>query len=121
MTNAGTQFRVRATATATPLNSGNRVDVITHGPAAATYRSDAWTFTTGAYANTGTTIMTMNNAAIVASVPVQFPVYTIAGKPASGVVGQQISISNSATVGGRMAFWDTTNARWSYVSDNSAV
>jgi hypothetical protein len=121
VTAAGSQLRVRAQPAAIPFNSGNRVDIITHSPASATYRSDAWTFTTGAYGATGTTIMTMNNTAIVASVPVQFPVYTIAGKPASGVVGQQISISNSTTVGGRMAFWDTTNTRWSYVSDNSAV
>jgi hypothetical protein len=54
------------------------------------------------------------------AIPV-IPNYTAAGKPVSGAVGQLICISNSPTVGGRMAFWDTTNARWSYVSDNSAV
>ena len=48
------------------------------------------------------------------------PVYTIATKPGSGVVGQMIAISDSAP-GGKMAFWDTTNSRWSYVSDDSAV
>ena len=48
------------------------------------------------------------------------PVYTVATKPASGVVGQMIAISDS-TPGGKMAFWDTTNTRWSYVSDDSAV
>lgn len=38
-----------------------------------------------------------------------------------GSVGQMVAISDSPTVGGRLAFWDTTNSRWSYVSDNSAV
>lgn len=49
------------------------------------------------------------------------PVYDIAGKPVSGVVGQVIVISDSPTVAGKLAFWDTTNSRWSYVFDNSAV
>lgn len=38
----------------------------------------------------------------------------------TGVIGQIAVVSNSDP-GGRMAFWDTTNNRWSYVSDNSAV
>jgi len=38
----------------------------------------------------------------------------------TGVIGQIAVVSNSSP-GGRMAFWDTTNNRWSYVSDNSAV
>jgi hypothetical protein len=121
VTNGGGTLRVRAMPAAKPMNSGNRVELILHSAESATYRADAWTFTTGAYGATGTTMLTMNNTAVVASVPIQFPVYTAAGKPASGVVGQQISISNSPTVGGRMAFWDTTNTRWSYVSDNAAV
>lgn len=52
-------------------------------------------------------------------VPVM-PTFTIAGKPATGVSGQMIALSD-ATPGGRIAFWDTTNSRWSYVNDNSAV
>jgi len=48
------------------------------------------------------------------------PVYTVATKPGSGVVGMLIAISDS-TPGGKMAYWDTTNSRWSYVSDDSAV
>ena len=48
------------------------------------------------------------------------PVYTVAAKPGAGVVGQMIAISDS-TPGGKMAFWDTTNTRWSYVSDDTAV
>jgi hypothetical protein len=48
---------------------------------------------------------------------------TVAGtiKLQAGAVGRQIAIIDSPTVGGRMAFWDTTNARWSYISDNTAV
>lgn len=39
----------------------------------------------------------------------------------TGTVGAIASVSDSPTSGGRLAFWDTTNSRWSYVSDNSAV
>jgi len=57
--------------------------------------------------------------------PVGFPVYTAAAANAiTGLVGQQICISNSGGGGnpnGMMAFWDTTNNRWSYIHDNSAV
>ena len=49
------------------------------------------------------------------------PVYTVATKPGSGVVGMLIAISDSPTNAGKMAYWDTTNTRWSYVSDDSAV
>jgi hypothetical protein len=70
----------------------------------------------------GTTKLTVDTNKITAAVPVAFPVYTAAASAAvTGAVGWQISISDSPTVGGRMAFWDTTNARWSYISDNSAV
>jgi hypothetical protein len=40
---------------------------------------------------------------------------------AAGAVGFQICISDSTTNGGRMAYWDTTNNRWNYVSDDTAV
>jgi hypothetical protein len=47
---------------------------------------------------------------------------TVAGTVrVAGSVGWQIAITDSPTVGGRMAFWDTTNSRFSYISDNSAV
>jgi hypothetical protein len=38
----------------------------------------------------------------------------------TGQIGWMAAVTNS-TPGGRIAYWDTTNARWSYVSDNSAV
>jgi hypothetical protein len=66
------------------------------------------------------TALSMTTAtATFTAIPV-IPNYTVAGKPATGAVGQMICISNS-TPGGMMAYWDTTNARWSYVHDNSAV
>ena len=66
--------------------------------------------------------LTVDANKITAAVPVAFPVYTAATAGAvAGAVGWQISISDSPTVSGRMAFWDTTNARWSYISDNTAV
>jgi hypothetical protein len=47
--------------------------------------------------------------------------YTVAALTAiTGSIGQQAAVSD-ATPGGRMAFWDTTNSRWSYINDNSAV
>jgi hypothetical protein len=42
----------------------------------------------------------------------------------TGQAGWMSAVSNSAGGGspnGMMAFWDTTNSRWSYVHDNSAV
>ena len=72
--------------------------------------------------NTLSTVAVFDAAKISASVPFKFPTYTAAAANAiTGAVGWQISISDSPTVGGRMAFWDTTNSRWSYISDNSAV
>ena len=54
------------------------------------------------------------------------PVYTRATKPATGAVGDMIAISDASgscgsAVNGMIAFWDTTNNRWSYMKDNSAV
>ena len=51
--------------------------------------------------------------------------YTAAGLTAiTGQVGWIAAVTDSASGGnpnGMIAFWDTTNARWSYVHDNSAV
>jgi hypothetical protein len=95
-------------------------------------------FTTGRMqvgATSGTAKFTMTNsvssspsielgagstATIAVTGPLSFATYTAAGKPASGAVGSVICISNS-TPAGMLAFWETTNNRWSYVHDNSAV
>jgi len=51
--------------------------------------------------------------------------YTAAALGAiTGSIGQIAAVSDSAGGGnpnGMLAFWDTTNARWSYIHDNSAV
>ena len=69
--------------------------------------------------------LTIDATKITAAVPIKFPTYTAAAANAiTGAVGWQISISNSGGSGnpnGMMAFWDTTNTRWSYIHDNSAV
>ena len=40
----------------------------------------------------------------------------------TGSTGQFAAVSNgTGKSGGQMAYWDTTNSRWSYVSDNTAV
>jgi hypothetical protein len=71
------------------------------------------------YANTG------SFTTVVATGIVQFGVYTATAlNSITGAVGQMASVSNSAGGGhpnGMMAFWDTTNSRWSYIHDNSAV
>ena len=70
-------------------------------------------------------VATFNRDLITFTSPVAFPAYTAAAAGAiTGAVGQQLCISDSAGGGhpdGMMAFWDMTNARWSYIHDNSAV
>ena len=39
----------------------------------------------------------------------------------TGTAGQMIAITNSPVHAGRIAYWDLTNTRWSYISDNTAV
>jgi hypothetical protein len=81
---------------------------------------------------TGTTgtasdILTVESTKITAAAPVAFPTYTRSAAGAiTGAAGWQICISDSSGSGGgrpngMMAFWDTTNSRWSYIHDNSAI
>ena len=125
VTAAATGFRARAYPATTPMNSGNRLELIDHKASAATYRADTFIVSGGAYGNTSTARLTVDSAKITAALPIQFPSYTAAAANAiTGALGQQIAISNSASGGnpnGMMAFWDTTNVRWSYIHDNSAV
>lgn len=55
----------------------------------------------------------------------KMPTYTSSALTAiTGQVGWMAAVSNSAggsNPNGMIAFWDTTNSRWSYVHDNSAV
>jgi hypothetical protein len=71
------------------------------------------------------TALTVTTAtATFTAIPVM-PVKTAAQWNAiTGAVGQQVCVSDSASgsnPNGMLAFWDTTNNRWSYIHDNSAV
>jgi hypothetical protein len=122
VSNAGAGLRVRAYPLATPMNSGNRVELINHNASTATYRADTFTISSAAYGATGTARVTVDSSKVTMALPVAFPVYTAAQANAiTGAVGWQISISNSPVNAGKMAYWDTTNARWSYIDTNTAV
>lgn len=62
VTAAGAGFRVRGVPSATPLNSGNRFNFIDHSAASATYRSDSFTWASGAYGGTGATLATLDSS-----------------------------------------------------------
>ena len=102
-----------------PSSGSNIIFNVTGAPNTAVFTNSSVQFATGAGGNiTGANVInanTFNTGNIL-----KLGVYTVANKPASGNVGQIISISDS-TPGGKIAFWDTTSNRWSYVNDNSAV
>ena len=54
---------------------------------------------------------------------IKFAVFTVAQITAvTGVAGQQAAVSNgTGKNNGAMAYWDVTNTRWSWVSDDTAV
>jgi hypothetical protein len=112
-TTAGSRITIQTANTGT-LTMSNRLLLDDRVNA---YGSDSHKFTDKSGGFTALNMTT--GTATFTAIPVM-PTYTIAGKPASGAVGQMICISNS-TPGGRMAYYDTTNARWSYVADDSAV
>ena len=100
---------------------GTDTDSIYRGKADKTIIRATPAGTTGTAAD----VLTIEQAKITAAAPIAFPAYTAAAANAiTGAVGWQIAITNSGGGGnpnGMMAFWDTTNARWSYIHDNSAV
>ena len=70
----------------------------------------------------GTTVITTGTTNVAFTLPVKFPVYTAAALTAiTGAVGWQAAVSNSPVNAGKMAYWDTTNSRWSYIDTNTAV
>ena len=75
----------------------------------------------------GNALIYANGQANVANIQIssngftKLSTYTISALTAiTGSVGWMASVTNS-TPGGMLAYWDTTNSRWSYVHDNSAV
>jgi hypothetical protein len=124
----GTQLQFLNATTGTMIIPGTvtqgLVNSIVTNPASQSYASDVHTFTTapGSAAAGPVTLITANATSTTFTKPVGFPVYTAAAAGAiTGAVGQQICISNSPVNGGKMAYWDTTNVRWSYIDTNTAV
>ena len=128
-TNAAARFTAKATENFTTTAGGSRftiesmkagtttlIENISTASDATTFKSDAYTFQD----NTGATTY-----ATIGTTGIGFPVKTAAQWNAiTGSVGKQVCVSDSASGGnpnGMMAFWDTTNNRWSYIHDNSAV
>jgi hypothetical protein len=69
------------------------------------------------YGNVVATNVTVNSGGFM-----KLPVYTAANlRTYTGQAGWIATVSNSSAPAGKMAFWDTTNNRWSYVCDNTAV
>jgi hypothetical protein len=109
----GTRFTVQTVNTGTTTLSSriaadDRLTVISADTVRITDKSGSFT-----------ALSVTTATATFTAIPVM-PTFTVAGKPLTGAVGQMICISDS-TPGGMMAYYDTTNNRWSYVHDNSAV
>lgn len=129
-----TQVRAFATENWTGSAQGSRVDIAitrkgtTSGIVSLSSASDQTTMRSDAFLledSTGIDMLSLTTTRAKFFQPVEFPVLTAAAATAiTGSVGQQICISNSAggsNPNGMMAFWDTTNSRWSYIHDNTAV
>jgi hypothetical protein len=90
------------------LNEDSGSKIQTNGNLDVTGTTTVGTLNTGNVSTTGnlsvSAVMTVGNYA--------------SGSLPSGAVGSVIAINNA---GGKLAYWDTTNSRWSYVFDNSAV
>jgi hypothetical protein len=129
------QIRVLATENWTSIATGTKmtfdavkqgtlstVQVLDMSPETILFNSDIQTFKN---ANSSSTYLTLNSTSATFTQPVGLPVKTAAQWNAiTGVVGQQVCVSDSAqgsNPNGMIAFWDTTNSRWSYIHDNSAV
>jgi hypothetical protein len=68
---------------------------------------------------TSVNFLTLNSTKAQFTMPVQLMNYTATALRAiTGAVGYVAVVSDN---GGKMAYWDLTNTRWSYVFDNSAV
>jgi len=94
------------------------VTIIDHAPTAAVYKADTFTIEDSA----GTDYLVLNSTSATFVQPVQFPNKTAAQWNAiTGAVGMQVCVNDSPVNAGKMAYWDTTNARWSYVDSNLAI
>lgn len=116
-TNNGGRFTVAAR----KIGGNTFYDALTIDSTNANISSDTITLEN----NSGTDYLVLNSTKAQFSKPVQLPSYTAAALTAiTGAVGWMAAVSDSAggsNPNGMIAFWDTTNARWSYIHDNSAV
>ena len=102
------------------LTSGGSTGIVSVGPTGVLLRANN-PITFDAYD------ITLTTSTGVTTLPglLTLAVYTKAALGAiTGSVGQIAIVSDSAggsNPNGMMAFWDTTNARWSYVHDNNAL
>jgi hypothetical protein len=77
-----------------------------------------------AYSNVIQSLSDGGNLTVAGSVQalsgfMKYPVYSASAiRAITGSVGWTAAVSDA---GGKLAFWDTSNSRWSYVHDNSAV
>jgi len=97
------------------------------GAGVGLYSGNSQEFSVATFNTTSNTInygLTVNGPTTFNSITT-LAVFTASALTAiTGSVGQIAIVSNSAGGGnpnGMMAFWDTTNSRWSYVHDNAAV
>ena len=124
LTNVGTGFVLSLQPTGTTLTSAaSRITVIDATPQQMTLRADTLVIKDGKSTlnpgTGGTQIASFSTTKAQFNVPVALQSYlSTALNLMTGTVGMMVCVSNN---GGRPAFWDTTNARWSYVHDNSAV
>jgi hypothetical protein len=96
----------------------NQTTVISASPTQITTKGDTTTLQDSA----GSSYLTLNSTSATFTQPVGFPVKTATQWNAiTGQVGRQVCVSDSPVNAGKMAYWDTTNSRWSYIDTNTAV
>jgi hypothetical protein len=94
-------------------------NVISAAPESASISSDVITLENSA----GTDYAVLNSTSATFSQPIGFPVKTAAAWNAiTGAVGQQVCVSDSPVVAGKMAYWSSTaTAGWRYIDTNTAI
>jgi hypothetical protein len=118
--NHGTKFLFTANRENQTWQNGSRV-VLTLSPELAQFQADELNFN----ADDNTQRFSVTSVRAKSHLPFELPSYTAtAANAITGAVGRMICITNSSSgsnPNGMIAFWDTTNSRWSYIHDNSAV
>ena len=131
VTNAGGGWRVRSNALATPLNPANRLELVNHTAASATYRADSFVVAGGAYANTGGTYLTLNNTDATFTKPikwsgstsgtVQISAPAVAGTQTYTLPTAQPTVNNqvlTATTAGVMSWANSGSTAANYLDAN---